>query len=46
MKYEISQEDLQAIINVLAEIPAKLSFDAIVKLKQLKPIKDELQEKQ
>lgn len=33
--YQISQEQITHIMTVLAEMPAKLSFDAIVILKQL-----------
>ena len=34
MKLEVTQEELQLIINALAELPAKVSFNILVKLTQ------------
>lgn len=37
-KYEISEEQVKAIIGVLSEVPAKLSYNAITVLSQLKEV--------
>lgn len=35
MKFEITEEQINALLQVLGEIPSKLSFNVIMMLKQL-----------
>lgn len=34
MKFEISEKDFEVVMNALAELPAKMSFNTIVSLQQ------------
>ncbi|MGR3218841.1 MAG: hypothetical protein ACUZ8H_03360 [Candidatus Anammoxibacter sp.] len=38
MKFTITQEQIDQVITTLLEVPAKLSFNSIIVLKQLQPI--------
>jgi len=39
--YKITKEQVQSLLNVLVEMPAKMSFNAIVLLNSLEKIEDE-----